>query len=118
MFGVSSGFQPWGLFVPFDGGCLDHDQVVEEFGAVGELVVAVGQTAPELAGGDVVGVDVSRAVSLPESSVVALSANDVGGSGQVKLLFGGEDILAVPGVSLRFPRPGLGRPPPPRASCR
>ncbi|MFC9248137.1 hypothetical protein ACFT7S_30165 [Streptomyces sp. NPDC057136] len=99
MFGISSSFQPGGSLVRFDRRCLDPDQVVEEFGSAGELVVAVGQTAPEFAGGDVAGVDDRRTVAPSEPPVEALGADDVGSSGQVKLLFGSEDVLADPEVA-------------------
>ncbi|MDX3853295.1 hypothetical protein [Streptomyces sp. AK02-01A] len=71
---------------------------MEEFDPAVESVVAVGQAAPELAGGSLADTGDGRAVASSEPPVAVLSADDVGGSGQVELLLGSEDVLADPEV--------------------
>ncbi|MFJ7904382.1 hypothetical protein ACIQ6V_28520 [Streptomyces sp. NPDC096198] len=95
---ISSGDPPGGRPVRFNCRSLDSDQIVEEFDPAVEPVVAVGQAAPELAGGFLADIGDAWAVASSESPVTSLSAADVGGPGQVELLLGGEDVLADPEV--------------------
>ncbi|WP_327344960.1 hypothetical protein [Streptomyces europaeiscabiei] len=74
---------------------------MEEFDAAVEPVVAVGRAAPELAGGVLADIDDGWAVASSEPPVTSLSADDIGGSSQVGLLLGGEDVLADPEVVAR-----------------
>ncbi|MFJ8401428.1 hypothetical protein ACIQ9K_13220 [Streptomyces microflavus] len=71
---------------------------MEEFDPAVESVVAVGQAAPELAGGSLADTGDGRTVASSEPPVAALSADDVRGSGQVELLLGSEDAPADPEV--------------------
>jgi hypothetical protein len=69
---------------------------VKEFGPVDEPVVAVGETGPESCGDFLADIDERWAMVPAKAPVLLLGSNDIGGAGQIELLFGRVDLLTDP----------------------
>ncbi|MFF3459516.1 hypothetical protein ACFYXH_35435 [Streptomyces sp. NPDC002730] len=98
-------------------GCLDvrlgfsplaSGQVVKEFGPVDEPVVAVGKAGPEFRGDFLADVDEGRAMVSAKAPALLLGSNDIGGAGQIELLFGRMDVLTDPEFVADVPASGGG----------